>query len=185
MFFHELSDSCRTPSVFCELDLFAVSLTTLTPVRLVKETWSVNSQNRATTRGRRPSPCEPRVPRRTCFFCELESDVLPFTFVSCLVSIVYTYPARLPLTCGSCEIQSGNSQSAAPTREKHDCKVKQSRHPFTTTANVVFIGVHTLSPSSLHSTPQFISLSSWEYSNRKSPFDRWHHPPSWPMLTSK
>ena len=70
MFFHELSDSCRTPSVFCELDLFAVSLTTLTPVRLVKETWSVNSQNRATTRGRRPSPCEPRVPRRTCFLCE-------------------------------------------------------------------------------------------------------------------
>ena len=71
MFFHELSTQFE---LFCELSacsLPRLSLTTLTPVRLVKDTWSINSQNRATTRGRGPSPCEQRVPRRTCFFCEL------------------------------------------------------------------------------------------------------------------
>ena len=54
MFSHELSSS---RAVFCELigATPTLSLTTLTPVRLVKDTWSINSQNRETTRGRGPS----------------------------------------------------------------------------------------------------------------------------------
>ena len=99
------------------------------------------------------------------------------------------------------EVREGNDGATHKTKtqlaEERDDVIPEARRrkakpesPFTTTGYIQssHVSAHKLPTNPAPPPPplrQFISLSSCEYSNRKSPLDRWHQPPSALMLKSK